>query len=217
MKKIVHILLLAIFMAVSCPSAMAYWVEEKPQEGQTVANVETLAIGAPLYTEKEGVPTLEEYVNVLNKCGAKVSPKKYKVVPYDVIAKSVLQATGKNIYTMDRIPAMRVFKNNVGKYADAYVVPAVTMSKRTVLFFDVYSAATNDLLYTYEIILSSEEPDTVKTFSEMVPLFYNAFGAEVNKQKSDKAAEENKARKEREKAERQAQREREKAAESAGK
>ena len=149
MNKIVSMLLLAIFMAVSSPSAMAYWEEGKPQENQTVANIKTLAIAAPLYTEKKGYPTLEEYINILNTRGAKVSPKKYKVVPYDVIAKGILQTTGKDLYTLNRIASVRVFRNNIAQYADAYVVPTVTTSKRTVLFFDVHSAATNDLLYTY--------------------------------------------------------------------
>ena len=112
MNKIVSMLLLAIFMAVSSPSAMAYWEEGKPQENQTVANIKTLAIAAPLYTEKKGYPTLEEYINILNTRGAKVSPKKYKVVPYDVIAKGILQTTGKDLYTLNRIASVRVFKPN---------------------------------------------------------------------------------------------------------
>jgi hypothetical protein len=85
------------------------------------------------------------------------------------------------------------------------------------LFFDVHSAETNDLLYTYEIILASDELDDVKTYSDMVSLFYDALGAEISTQKSNQEAEAKKARKEREKAERQMQREREKAAERAGK
>ncbi len=217
MKKIFQLLILAVFMTVSCPSAMAYWEEGKAQEGQSVADITTLAIAAPLYTEKKGIPTEEEYINILNARGAKVSPKKYTVIPYDVIAKGVLQTTGKNLYTLDRIPAARVFKNNVDQYADAYLVSTVTTSRRTVLFFDVHSSATGDLLYTYQIILASDELDDVGTYSDMVSLFYDALGAEIATQKDAKEDAEKKARKEREKAERQAQREREKAAEKAGK
>ncbi len=212
MKKIVHLLLFIMVMAVSCPSALAYWEEGKAQEGQTVADVEKLAIGAPLYTEKEGYPTREEYINVLNTRGSKVSPKKYKVIPYDDIAKDILQKTGKDLYKLTRIPAVRVFKNHVAEYADAYVVPTVTMGRRTVLFFEVYSAETNELLYTYQIILASDDLDTVQTYSDMVSLFYDAFATEIETQKQEIKAEEKKERKEREKAERKAQREKEKAA-----
>ncbi len=217
MKKFVQILIVTVFMTVLCPLASAYWEEGKPQEGQTVADIKTLAIAAPLYMEKKGYPTLAEYTDVLNARGAKVSPKKYKVVPYDVIAKDILQTTGKDLYTLNRIAAVRVFRNNVAHYADAYLVPTVTTSRRTVLFFEVYSAATSELLYTYQIILAPDDLDTVGTYSDMVSLFYDALGDEINKQKGDKVAEEKKARKEREKEERKAQREREKAAESAGK
>lgn len=217
MKKIIHVLLLVLVFATACPSAFAYWEEGKEEEGQTVAYVETLAIAAPLYMDKQGMPTLEEYIDVLNKQGAKVSPKKYKVVPYDVIAKGILQTSGKDIYAMARIPATRVFKNHVAEYADAYVVPTVTMSRRTVLFFEVYSAATNELLYTYQIILAPDDLDTVRTYSDMVSLFYSEFGAAIEKQRKEIKDKEKAERKEREKAERKAQREREKAVEAAGK
>lgn len=204
-------------MAVFCPSALAYWEEGKPQEGQTFAYVKTLAIAAPLYTDKKGYPTKEEFVNVLNTRGAKVSPKKYKVVPYDVVAQDIRQKTGKDLYTLARIPAARVFKNHVAQYADAYVVPTVTMGRRTVLFFEVYSADEHELLYTYEIILASDDLDTVGTYSDMASLFYDDFAAAIETQKKEKKDEEKAARKEREKAERKAKREREKAAEAAGK
>ena len=214
MRKFVQILLAAVFMIVSCPAAQAfYWEEGKLQEGQTVADVKTLAIAAPLYTEKQGTPTQEEFVNILNTRGAKVSPKKYTVVPYDVIAKDVLQKTGKDLYSLARIPANRVFRNNVAQYADAYLVATVTMSRRTVLFFEVYSATTSDLLYTYQIILSPDEPDNVRTFSDMVTLFYDAFADAIETQKKEQKDAEKAERKAREKAER----EREKAAEQGSK
>ena len=216
MKKIVHILLLVLAMAMFCPSALAYWEEGAEQEGQSAADVKTLAISAPLYMEKKGYPTLEEYINVLNTRGAKVSPKKYTVVPYDVIARDIMQKTGKDLYTIGRIPAARVFKNHVAEYADAYLVPTVTMGRRTVLFFEVYSAKTHELLYTYQIILASDDLDTVGTYSDMVSLFYDEFAAVVEKHKKEKKDEEKAARKEREKAERRARQEREKA-ERAGK
>ena len=66
MKKFIQIFLLVVFMAASCPSAMAYWEEGKLQEGQSISDIKTVAIAAPLYTEKKDTPTLEEFVNVLS-------------------------------------------------------------------------------------------------------------------------------------------------------
>ncbi|MBQ4421687.1 MAG: hypothetical protein II880_01215, partial [Schwartzia sp.] len=119
-------------------------------------------------------------------------------------------------YTIGRIPAARVFKNHVAEYADAYLVPTVTMGRRTVLFFEVYNAKTHELSYTYQIILAPDDLDNVSTYSDMVSLFYDEFAATVEKQKNEKKDKEKAERKEREKAERKAQKEREKA-ESAGK
>ena len=215
MKKWVRWILAVVFMMVSCPSALAYTEMVKPQEGQTIADVETLAIGAPFYTEKEGVPTLEEYIQILNTSGAKIL--KGNIVTYDTVAQGIRQKTGKDVYTMGRRLAKSVFEQNVSDYADAYVVSTVTMSRLTVLFFDVYRAATNELIYSYEIILESDDPNDVKTYTEMVGKFYKNFNGSVEAQKKEQKETAKAEQKEREKAERKAQREREKAAERAGK
>ena len=87
-------------------------------------------------------------------------------------------------------------------FADAYLVSTVTMSRRTVMFFDVYRAGTNELLYGYELILDNEDKDDVKTYSEMAEKFYKNFLSVQETQKKDKEKAERKAQKEREKAER---------------
>ena len=198
MKKWIQMLVFAVFMAGTCPAAFAYVETVTPQEGQTIADVETLAIGAPLYTAKEGVPTLAEYVGVLNDMGAKVM--KDRVVTYDAVARGIRQKTGKDVFSLDRIPAAKIFKDNVMEYADAYVVSTVTMSRRTVFFFDVYRAGTNELLYSYELILDSDDKDDVKTYSEMVGKFYKNFASAQETQKKEKEKADRKAQKEREKA-----------------
>ena len=198
MKKLFQVLVLVVFMSVSCPLALAYVETITPQEGQTIADVETLAIAAPLYTAKEGVPTKAEYIGILNDMGAKVL--KGNVVTYDTVAQGIRKKTGKDVYALDRIPAAKVYKDNVMDFADAYLVSTVTMSRRTVLFFDVYRAGTNDLLYSYELILDSDDKDDVKTYSEMAGKFYKNFVSAKESQKKDHEKAERKAQKEREKA-----------------
>lgn len=210
MKTWVQWILAVVFMIGSCPSALAYVETVKPQEGQTIADVETLAIGAPFYTAKEGVPTLEEYIQILNTSGEKIL--KGNIVTYDTVAQGIRQRTGKDVYTMDRRPAKRIFEQNVSDFADAYVVSTVTMSRRTVFFFDVYRAATNELLYSYEIIMESDDPNDVKTYTEMVGKFYKNFNWSAESQKKNQKEAAKAEQKEREKAERKAQREKEKAA-----
>lgn len=197
MRKI--ILLLIMVFTLSCSSAFAYVEIASPQEGQTVADVETVAIGAPLYTSKEGYPTKNEYVGILNDMGAKVL--KGGVVTYDFVARGIRQKTGKDVYALDRIPAAKIYKDNVLDFADAYLVSTVTMSsRRTVLFFDVYRAGTNERLYGYELLLDSDEKDDVKTYSEMVEKFYKHYASVQETQKKEKEKAERKAQKEQEKA-----------------
>ncbi len=199
MRKIIRILLLVMVFTLSCPSAFAYVEIASPQEGQSVADVETLAIGAPLYTSKEGYPTKNEYVGILNEMGAKVL--KGGVVTYDFVAQGIRQKTGKDVYALDRIPAAKIYKDNVLDFADAYLVSTVTMSsRRTVLFFDVYRAGTNERLYGYELLLDSDEKDDVKTYSEMVEKFYKHYASVQETQKKEKEKAERKAQKEQEKA-----------------
>ena len=208
MKKLVQWILAAVFMIVSCPSALAYVETVKPQEGQTIADVETLALAAPFYTPKEGVPTLDEYIQILNTSGAKIL--KGNLVTYDVVAQGIRQKTGKDLYAMDRRPAKAIYEQNVMDYADAYVVSTVTMSRRTVFFFDVFRAGTNELLYSYEIIMESDDPNDVKNYTEMVGKFYKNFNWSAESQKKDRKEAAKAEQKEREKAERKAQREKEK-------
>lgn len=200
MKNIIRLIVFAVFMLTACTAEMTPVEMEKPQEGQTIADVETLAIGAPLYTSKEGYPSKEEYVGILNDMGAKVL--KDRIVTYNTVVQGIRQKTGKDVYALDRIPAAKIFKDNVMDFADAYLVSTVTMSKRTVLFFDIYRAGTNELLYEYELILDSEDKDDVKTYSEMAEKFYKNFLSVQETQKKDKEKAERKAQKEREKAER---------------
>lgn len=168
--------------------------------------METLALGAPLYTEKEGTPTREEYVRIMNEAGPKIL--KCGFVTYDTVAQGIVHTTGKDIYALERIPAAKIFRDHVGEYADAYVVSTVTKSRRTVFFFDVYRAGTKDLIYAYEIILDPDETDDLKTYEQMVGKFYKNFNWSVADQKKAQKKE----REAQEKAEKKAQRMREKAA-----
>ena len=208
MKKFFSLILFALLMALHCQIASAYVETSVPQEGQTVADVTSLAVGAPQYVAQEGIPSRDEYIRILNEAGFKVVKSKYNIIPYDVVAKGILQKTGKDIYTLDRIPALKVYKDNVMDYADAYMISTVTMSRRKMFFFEVYSAATNELLYTYELITDSDDADDVKTYTEMVEKFYRNFGDTIESQKKEREIKAKAERKEREKAERREKRER---------
>ena len=206
MKRWMWIFTVVRMMFLTSRNAFAYTEKISPQEEQTIADVETLALGAPLYTEKEGTPTREEYVQIMNEAGPKIL--KCKFISYEAVAQGILQTTGKDIHTMERIPAAKIFRDHVKEYADAYVVSTVTKSRRTVFFFDVYRAGTKDLIYSYEIILDPDELDDTKTYQEMVGKFYKNF----NWSASDQRKAQKKEQADREKAERKAQRAREKAA-----
>lgn len=198
MKAWFRLVLAAALLVLTGPAASAYSEHPSPQEGQTVADVTSLAVGAPQYTAaRKGAPSREEFVAILAAEGAKVS--KYRVVSYDEVARGVLQSAGRDMYAMARVPAAKVFRDHAAEYADAYVVPTVTMSRRTAFFFDIFRAGTDELIYAYEIVLDNNDPDDVKTYSMAVGQFYSHFGGTVQAQKKERAAKEKAEQKAREK------------------
>ena len=65
------------------------------------------------------------------------------------------------------------------------MVPTVVHNDRVVIFFDVYAAATNKLVYTYQIVADRTDPDTLATYQELTKQFYRAFDKSVQKQLKD--------------------------------
>lgn len=189
MKKI--FLLAAVLLFAMTSAALAYFEEVKSQEGADIVKVERLAIASALYTPtKPDTPTPEEFMAILSAAGKKAS--KREIITYDEIAELILSDTGKDIRTLERRVAAKVFRDNVKKYADGYLVTTVTMSRRTMFFFEVYGAGTNDFLYAYEMITDSDEPDDEKTYTLFAEKFFKNFDWSTEEQRKEqkKAARE---------------------------
>ena len=129
-------------------------------------------------------------------------------MPYADVANGIKADTGKDIDKLDRHVAAKLFRDNVKRYADAYVLLTVANNTRTVFYFDVYRSGTNELLYSNRMITTTDESDTIKDYTGMVQDFYN--GLETSQKMQIK--EQEKAREDAAKAAEKAQREREREA-----
>lgn len=190
MKKVFQ-LLAALVLFGSSSLALAYSDKATVIEGADIVQVERLAVAAPLYMPIKNSPSMEELVRLLNEA-AVVS--KHQVVTYDVMAQHILEDRQVDLYQTDRHVGAKVFRDQAAQYADAYVLLTVANNSRTVFFFDVYEAGTNELLYSYQIIADRDDPDDVKTYTMMAQKFYKNFDWSVEEERKRQEKEAKEAR-----------------------
>jgi hypothetical protein len=173
MRKMVQMLVALMMLVLSTQVAFANIDKATVVEGSDLNAVHRMAAAVPLYTQVKGAPTLNEVSQTLYAASAVAH--NVVVLSYDMVAQNIMNDTHVNIKTLDRRQSVKVFKENVAKYADAYVVTTVANNSRTIFFFDVYKAGTNELMYTYEIAENGGDKDDVGTYLTMTQQFYKNF------------------------------------------
>lgn len=147
MKKFFATLtMLAIFMTASI--AMAAF-EENVEEDANLAAVKRLAIAMPNYYKIEDEePHLNDLLREIGNVGKMSST--LQIVGYDDVASAIRRDTGIDILSLDVPEAEKVYNKYVSRYADAYVIATIANnSKVPDIFFYVYNAADQKLMYTY--------------------------------------------------------------------
>lgn len=184
MKKIFTAMLLTACLMISSV-AMAAFQETIPEDSD-IASVKRLAIGFPRhYKVAETEPTAAELCELM-AFSSKVA--RCYVISYDDIAASIKKDTGVEIKELNAVEAAKVFENNVGKYADAYVVlTTATNSKKVQYFFDVMKADGTPV-YSYTV-QSGDLSRDLKGYRKACEDFYKKFDmAAENKIKADEKA-----------------------------
>ncbi|BEU88489.1 hypothetical protein TAMA11512_19530 [Selenomonas sp. TAMA-11512] len=183
MKKIVQFMLFLGLMVLFVPTALANASKENVVEGADLTNVRRIAIAAPLYTPVKDDPTKEQLLQYAY--GARDVARTY-VVSYDEVVADILKDTGIDIQSLDRREAAKAYRDYVGRVADAYVVITVANNSRTVFFFDLYRAGTNELLYTFQIAANRSQEDNEETYTILSEQFYKNFERAANRQLKNK-------------------------------
>lgn len=185
MKKFLAALaMMAIFLTSSVALA-AY--EEAIEEDADLTRIHTMAIGMPdFYKMEEAEPTIDEFTKILYASGRDYST--HDIISYEDIAASIRRDTGIDIYGLEAMDAERIYNENIGKYADTYMITTVANnSGKPWLFFYVYNAANSKLLYTYSV-QSNTINKTAKDYRKAAEGFYKQFDqtSEKNLSKEDK-------------------------------
>ena len=149
MKRFLAVLTMTIVLFTSSIAFAAY--EENIMEGADLSSVKRVAVAFPnYYKTEENEPALDELIREIYEAGKAVSTR--EVISYDSIASNIRRDTGIDIYQLDVNEAEKVFKDNIAKYADSYIVTTVANnSERPQIFYYIYNAADYNLLYAYSI------------------------------------------------------------------
>lgn len=185
MKKLMQMLLVLCLVVFSTQVAFANSDKVTLVEGADITGIHRLALAKPLYMQTDKLaPTMDQLIQIESEA-SKVA--RMYVIPYDTVAASVKTDTKVDIKALDRHQAAKVFKENAGKYADAYVVLTVANDSRTSFFFDVYKAGSNELLYSYQIQANRSEKDNVTTYQNLCEQFYKNFERSIGEQQKKDA------------------------------
>ena len=185
MKKFLAALaMLAIFLTSSVALA-AY--EENIEEDADLTTIKTMAVAMPqFYKMEEAEPTIDELTKSIYAAGRDTSS--HDIISYEEIAAAVRRDTGVDIYSLDTVEAEKIFNANIGRYADTYMIATIANnSGRPWLFFYVYNAADQKLLYTYSL-QSSSIGKNAKDYRKAAENFYKQFDqtSALNMSKEDK-------------------------------
>ena len=194
MKKILAALMMFAIFLTSSVALAAY--EENIEDDADLVSVKKIAVAYPNYYKiEEAEPEIYDFARDIYNAGRFTSSR--EIVSYEDVASAIRRDTGIDIHSLDVPEAEKVYSQNVGRYADAYVITTVTNnSKRPWLFFYVYNAADSKLMYTYSI-QSNVLDKTAKDYGKAAEDFFKQFDETAKKNMSK---EERKALEEKQKA-----------------
>ena len=151
-------------------------------EGADLTGIKKLTICLPYYTKMlEGEPTTEELLKGL--AAASKRAKGYEVMSYNDLAREIKADTAIDIRRLPIPESKKVYKEYVGRYADAYLFVTIANNSRVNLFGSVYDAKTHELLYDFRIEGGKgTEQKTLRSYQTLAERFYETFGAAIAKQ-----------------------------------
>lgn len=172
MKKFLTALIMSVMLLTSSIALAAY--EDNVEEGVDLTTVRRIAVAYPNYYKmEEKEPGIDELTREIYEAGKESSTR--EIISYDEIASAIRRDTGVDIYKLDVVEAEKIFNANVAKYADSYVVATfANNSGRPWIFYYIYNAADQKLMYTYSIQSKLIDKNT-KDYRKSAENFYKQF------------------------------------------
>ena len=184
-KFLLRIALAAVILFTSSTVLAASHVEQV-MEGADLTSVKRLAVNCPRHYKVPGVsdePTLETLIEIM---GSYDKAQHYQLISYTDIVNAIKNDTGVDITTLDYKEHKKVFRDNVGKYADAFVtLTTANNDDPTIFIFEVQNAQTKDIMYLLKIRNASFGKNA-KGYTSACGSFYRSFDLAIEKAIKDK-------------------------------
>ena len=139
-----------MMVAVLMTSTVAFAAfEESIEDDADLVSVKRLAVAMPNYYKvEENEPELYDLIREIYNAGRLTST--IEIISYDDVAAAIRRNTGIDIHSLDAPEAEKVYNRNIANYANAYLTVTVANNSKTPwIFFYVYNANDQKLMYTY--------------------------------------------------------------------
>lgn len=185
MKKFFRLLAFTFMFSLLSVTAFAHSDVETIAEGADLSSVHRIALGWPLYV-KVDEKDLSDREIIETVFGASKVARTY-ILSYDAAAAEIKKSDKVDILALNNKKAAEEFKKHIKNHADAYVIITIANNSRLTLFYDLYRAGTNELLYTYQIIANRSDKSDKNTYNALSEQFYKHFERAATEQQKKAA------------------------------
>ena len=154
--------------------------------------IETLAIANPLYApaDTEVEPSKEYMTDIIFEASETDKNQQLMYIPYRDVCQKIKDDQKVDVLRLERRKSAAIFKKEIWKYADAYLEVTVSNDTRLNIFYSVYDAKTNEVMYTYRKLAPKESVRDKVLYTDLSKDFYNDFLSAIRKAKEEKEKEE---------------------------
>lgn len=150
---------------------------DKPEE---LKSIQRLAVARPNHFKAQTMsdePTLEALTEILATTN---KVQRFTIIPYAEIVEAIKRDKGVDIEKLDYFAHKKAFEENIGNYADAYVLlTTANNNDPTIFMFKIYNAQTNDNLYILDIS-DRDFTKNIKGYSNACETFYKTFNIAID-------------------------------------
>ena len=174
--------------------------ESRVYDSEGLMKIHTLAIADSIYNgpTSEGEPEIDDVPEILMNGTLADKKNVLSYISYRDVCQNIKIARHVDILRLDNRKAFKEYKDNIGLYADAYVITTISngTSKndgtRLNVFFDVYDARTSKIIYAYRKLAPKSATRDSLLYTEIAKDFFSDLinaqkQAFEDKEKEDKA------------------------------
>lgn len=178
MKKLLQVFVFSFAVLLNVQLASAsdkVWVDED----FPLSSIHRLYFGDMNYAENEYSPKASDIMATFADQGAQAN---MMVLRQADLERLLLRDFNINMAALDSKQAKAAVREHLDTYVDGYVVPTLVHNQRVVAFFDIYSAKTGRMVFSYQVIAGSRDDDTLDTYQKLTREFYKALNKEIKRQ-----------------------------------